>query len=265
MNAAPPSEELISRLQRFTFPLYVLAAGYVAVLVMGMVAGQLSNAITNATFLVWTVMIARKSNDQCISGQCLTLFFFWAVMSSVFDVFNLLAMLGRSYPGAGDFFAAHCPKNISASFPKDTQVLVKNESHYDPVVVPAHTQVLYPLDSCAGQWALGNATILIGMFLDLLSSCLGWRIVKALPSDGGEGGFAAGLLGGGAQGGMGRMGGGPGMGGAPRGQEMGGMSMNQGGQQQARQPGWQPYEGTGQRLGGGGPGQTQGGGAPNAN
>lgn len=237
-----PGEPPPPQLLRFKVPLYAIAAGYGVVLIMGLVANQLSNALTNVFVLVAALLMASRA-DQCM-GQCLMPFALFTIMTVFLDIVSLIASLSRPYPGASNLFSTSCLLNRTIILPQDTTVYdITNATRYS---VPKDTKVLYPQDLCDWQWVLANTTMFLGIALDVVASVLGYRMLKVAmslaPADdgGGIGRNPFTGLGGGGFGGPG----GPGMG-AGTGQEL-----SSGRSTQAARPagGFQPFQGPGQTL-----------------
>lgn len=253
---APPPELL-----RFKKWLYALATGYAAVLVLGLVAGQLSNALSYVLVLVAALFMVMQP-ERCM-GQCLLPFALWTIMNVFLDFFNVMAVLFRPFPSAGQLFSDTCVQNRSARIDNTTTAVYKNPDFTERIYLSNNT-VFWQHNFCDWQWVLGNITMFIGFGMDIVAASVGWRMLKTLMSlagndggnpllgMGGPSGFGPGPgLGPGPGGGGGGGGGGPmggGGGGGMQGAEMGAGRTFNARQQQQQASGFQPFQGSGQTL-----------------
>lgn len=266
MQVPPPPRELL----KYRVPLVLVMTGYLAVLVVGLLAGGLTNVL-NDFFVLLAAAFMVFNSTQCL-GQCLLPFTLFAIMALFFDIISLIEMASQSrtfqHPGTQDLFSTSCPYDTTVKLLHNTTVYTVPAN--TPYLLPEDTKAKLPLDLCSWQWVAANVALFVSCFLDLMSSILGVRMFKvvraAAAADDGTGLLGAGfggLTGGpavapgdgtdGGQGGPGGMGGqGGGVPGpfAGRGQALGGAAAP--GQPQ-RGPGFQPFQGGGRTLGGNAP------------
>lgn len=244
---APPMAMTVPpELLRYKVPLGCVCFGYLTVLVLGIIAGNFSNVVNFIFVLIPALLMATRA-DQCMV-QCLCPFMLFAIMAAFFDIITLVSALTNKQVGAQYFFAQHCPFGIMVKFTSNTTVYTQPDA--TPYTIIAGTQAEAMQDPCGFQWLIGNVGLLLGLFLDLVSSFMGCRMFKdarALVPAGDEAANAP-MMGG--MGGMGGFGGNPGPGaapgGAPAGPPGGGRPVGGPGQSQG---GFVPFRGGGQTLG----------------
>lgn len=246
----PPPPELL----RFKVPLLMVSASYIAVLLLGVVAGTFQNPLYDMAVAVAALLMALRA-DRCL-GQCVMPFLLFAGMAVIFDALGVLTTLARGYPGPESFFASSCPRNSTITLLKNTTVFLQRDgkpAEDRAYTLPNNTTAFRKDDFCDWQWVLANAVALLSVLMDVVSTALAWRIFKA--AGGASGLMGPGLAGNDPAAGFGALGGGPpgapggGGGGGPGGFQPGGLRPG-GGQemQSSRQPGFTPFSGAGQSL-----------------
>ncbi|CAE8614622.1 unnamed protein product [Polarella glacialis] len=243
--SAPAPPELL----RFKTPLYMLAAGYGVVVMLGVFSGSLNAALNQAIMLLFAYMMAHRA-DQCL-GQCIMPFFLFAVMTVFFDGLGVIAMFSRDYPGVSQMFSSSCPHEFEAVLLRNTTIYLADAATAGPAayIVPKDTHVEIPQDACSVAWVMSNVALILGFALDCVASRIGWKLMKVnnelLQNGSLDGGPGQNLM-------MGQMGQGfgGGGGGPPAGANGDRGPQPPGGapQQQQRGPGFQPFQGSGQTL-----------------
>lgn len=246
------SPELI----RYKGILAALSVGYLGVVVVGVIAGNLSNVLNDLFVLLAASMMAFKSSQYM--GQCLFPFMLFSFMAAVFDILIIIPLLSSTRtpqtPGSGDLFSTSCSYLVNITLPKDTQVFSAGLTETLLQATTGHFEV----QPCSWQWVAGNIAVIVSCLLDLSASALACRMFKEArnsaeagdPMLGGGGGDMFG--GGGGFGGAGGGGVDPGPGGGPGGGGAGGPGgpNRPPGGGQPNQGGFMAFQGGGQRLGG---------------
>jgi len=246
----PPPPELL----RYKVPLLMISAAYIVVLLLGIVAGTLQNALNDIFVAVAALLMALRA-ERCM-GQCVMPFLLFAGIAVIFDALGVFTTLAQGYPGPDSFFASSCPRNSTITLLKNTTVYLQAEHGAPPddgaYTLPKNTSALRKEDVCDWQWVLANAVALLSVLMDVVSTALAWRIFKA--AGGASGLMGPGLAGNDPGAGFGALGGGPpgapgGGGGGPGGFRPGGPRSGAAQEMQSsRQAGFTPFSGAGQSL-----------------
>ncbi|CAE8587231.1 unnamed protein product, partial [Polarella glacialis] len=172
--SAPAPPELL----RFKTPLYMLAAGYGVVVMLGVFSGSLNAALNQAIMLLFAYMMAHRA-DQCL-GQCIMPFFLFAVMTVFFDGLGVIAMFSRDYPGVSQMFSSSCPHEFEAVLLRNTTIYLADAATAGPAayIVPKDTHVEIPQDVCSVGWVMSNVALILGFALDCVASRIGWKLMK---------------------------------------------------------------------------------------
>lgn len=241
-TGSPPPELL-----RYKNFLYLLVVGYAAIVVTTLSIGQVSLSFNYMIMLIMVASMASRA-DQCMM-TCIAPFFLFGILSVLFDLVNVIALLSAPYPGAGHIFSSHCPEPVDYILPKNATVYLTDAAVNGTAAytVPKDTQVKIPRDLCSAVWVVRNVMLLLGAVLDIVASRLGYKMFKASMelslADGqdpnqNQGPLAQQLMMA-PQGGFGGQGGQGGQGNGGR---------NGGGQAGQRPQQFQPFQGSGQTL-----------------
>lgn len=247
----PPPAELLN----FKGPLLATAIGYIVVIVIGL-AGY---AIANSLFYIFiaTILMLMACKSQTYIGQCVIPMMLLSGLTLFVDTVKLITVLGEP-PGMSHYLSTNCSEaETHRMFEFQTSLVIVNDAQYS---FPDDAELTITQNRCGHGWMLTNLSGLLGCFCDLaavLIACRMWKAARPLvgglgPAAGAGQPFIGGPAGPGASG-PGDFGANPGAG-APFGGTQGGTS--QGGPgfggpaQPPRQPGFQPFQGTGQALSG---------------
>lgn len=248
----PPPPELL----RYKIQLFAISMAYIVILLLGIVANALTTALNDIFVVVAALTMALRA-ERCM-GQCVMPFLLFSGMALVFDGFQIITTLSRTYPGPDFFFASSCPRiRDTVALGNLTVYLHNDEAAPDPngaYTLPAKSHYQLQDDYCNWQWVLANVVATVSIFLDVAATGLAWRMFKAgggaralagpgQPSDDFQ------MMGGGPGGGAGGPGGLPGVppggyGGRPGMAGFGGQER----QGPSRPQAFMPFSGTGQAL-----------------
>jgi len=237
-GVGPPPPELL----RYKNLLYLLVAGYTAIVITALSVGAVNSALNYIFMLVAAASMAARA-DQCMMS-CIMVLLLLGIISVFFDFVNIISILASPYPGAHNFFSTDCPKPVDAILRANTTIYLNGT---DPYVVPANTKVEIQEHACSAAWVARNVVLLIGTLLDIVASRIAFKMFKTsmeLSQEAAQQGPLAQQLMMAPQGGFQGDGRSLGGGGGDGGQADGPRRATAPGRQQ----GFQPFQGSGQTL-----------------
>lgn len=190
LGVVPPAE-----LTKFKPALIFVGVGYLVTIVVGLVGGIFSNALSYVCVVVIALFMAFRPRD-CL-GQCVVPLTLFSGILLLFDTLNLGLLIVQDSFSFGTFFSTYCPTDETSYLGTD------GAGNTIPIIVNATTYYLQPNDPitgeriyvdverqrCSWQTVLQKCSLIGGVILDCLSLLLGSQMWKAwqLFAEGGAG------------------------------------------------------------------------------